>query len=210
MYKVLYDSGKIFCLIGDTEMTRRAKGLLLHSHKVVEIVRLEEMLQNSPTWFDQRQFLSVTGDVNFRLAITSSLGSRSLDWFSLVGISNIFHPDINIGRGVFIGSFNDMLAEHITIDDHCHISCHCQFGENVKIGRYCNVSGYTHINNYILGQGCVIGLRSTLLNQGSTTKVPEYTNFLANSMVTKPIEQAGTYYGNKRINFNDSRSNRIL
>lgn len=209
MYNVLHDNGKILCLIGNTEMSRRAKGLLSHTHKV-ELVRLEDMLQHSPTWFSQRQFLLVTSDINFRLATMSSLGNLSLDWFSVVGQNNILHPDISIGQGVFIGSFNDLSAENITIDDHSQVSCYCQFGENVKVGKYGHISGYTYINNCILGTGCVVGLRSTLVNQGSTVEIPEYTNFLANSMVTKPIAQSGTYYGNKRINSSDSRTHRIL
>lgn len=209
MYQVLHDNGKILCLIGNTEMSRRAKGLLSHTHEV-ELVRLEDTLNNSPTWFNQRQFLLVTSDINFRLATMNALEPRHLDWFSVVGQNNILHPKIKIGHGVFIGSFNDLSAENITIGDHSQISCYCQFGENVNIGQYGHVSGYTYINNCILGTGCIVGLRSTLVNQGTVINIPEYTNFLANSMVTKPILDSGTYYGNKKIDTRDSRTHRIL
>lgn len=208
MFRVVHDKGKPVCLIGDTASARRTKAALAHSH-TVEIARLEDVIDRSPVWYSQRQFLAITSDIELRLNIMSALQSRQLDWISVVGQHNVLHPDTKIGHGVFVGNFNDMSSENIAIGDHSHVSCYCQFAENVVIGEYCFVSGYTYINNCVLGTGCVIGLRSTICKLGSQTVIPAYTNFLANSMVTKPILESATYFGNRKTDTRDSRSYRI-
>jgi acetyltransferase-like isoleucine patch superfamily enzyme len=209
-HRILHDNGKRLCLIGNTEMSRRIRSWLEAEGHKVDLILLEELLAKSTEWINQRQYMLVTSDIQFRLAAVTALKNHDLNWFSAMGVNNITHADLEIGRSVFIGNYNIFSSPGIVIDDHAHISSHCMIGDQARIGKYSHVSGYVFLNHCTLGQGCIVGLRSTVVNQTGVLQIPDWTNLMAGSVVSKPIEISGTYYGNKLVSKEDSKTNRIL
>ena len=209
-HRILHDNGKRLCLIGNTEMSRRIQSWLKAENRQVDLILLEDLLSKPVSWIDQQQYMLVTSDIQFRLKAIDALKNHDLNWFSAIGVNNVTHNDLQIGRSVFIGSYNYFSSPGIVIADHTHISSHCMIGEQVKIEKYSHISAYVFLNHCTLGQGCIVGLRSTVVNQVGVLEIPDWTNLMAGSIVSRPIETSGTYYGNKLVSDNDSRTNRIL
>jgi UDP-3-O-[3-hydroxymyristoyl] glucosamine N-acyltransferase len=209
-HRILYDNGKRLCLIGNTEMSRRIQSWLEAEGRKVDLILLEDLIAKSVDWINQRQYMLVTSDIQFRLAAVDALKNYDLNWFSAIGVNNVTHADLEIGRSVFIGSYNYFSSPGTVIADYTHISSHCMIGEQVRIEKYSHVSAYVFLNHCTLGQGCIIGLRSTVVNQVGVLQIPDWTNLMTGSVVSKPIETSGTYYGNKLVSTEDSRTNRIL
>jgi acetyltransferase-like isoleucine patch superfamily enzyme len=203
-WDILHDSGKPLCFVGNTVLNQQFMNDRLGDNQFKEICSLEHIQSQTQEWFDQRQFITVTGDVVLKKQIIQELNNRQAAIFSIVGTQNLMHKDIVIGRGTFINNFNDMLISGIDIGNYCVISCYCQFGRNVILHDHSHVASYCYINDCIVGEGVAIGARASIVGvslPGLDTKtIASYTNLLINSTVTKSITEAGTYHGNRRIN----------
>ena len=204
-YTIYHNHNLRICIIGNTSLSRRVRGYLEPDHEV-DTISVEDLLTQSSDWISQRQFLFLTGNIKFKIHTLNLLEHLNLNWFSLVSDGNHIHPNTKIGKNVFIGSYNDLCSNNISIGDHCIISWFCQIGQNVTIDDYCHISGYSFLNCCILNPGCVLGLRCTILSPDIIINIPSRTNFLIGSVVTKSISESGTYLGHRRVSKENSET----
>lgn len=211
MWNILYDQGKDLCFVGDTGLNRQCMDMLFDRR--CETVTTEELEEKNQEWFDNRQFISVTGDIIVKEKAVNVVSKKNGHFFSLVGKNNAIHPKTKIGVGSFINEYNDLLGESI-IGDHVIVSCFCQFGREVTIENFCHISSYVYINNCHISKGVAMGLRSCVLGpkftETDTKHIIDYCNLMANSVVTKNIDKPGTYFGNRFVNGMTRHEYRII
>ena len=168
-----------------------------------ESITIEELENKTQAWFDDRQFISITGDISIKEKAADIVSGKNGHFFSLIGKNNAIHPKTKIGVGTFINEYNDLLGESV-IGDHVIISCFCQLGRAVSIGDFCHISSYVYINNCHIGKGVAMGLKSCVIGakftETDTKHISDYCNLMANSVVTKNISKPGTYFGNRFVN----------
>lgn len=155
--------------------------------------------------------MCVSGDVAFKQAAIEWLTAQRVDFFSLIGRNNALHPRLFVGRNSFINDYNDLLGES-RIGDHVIISCYCQLGRQVTVNDYCHISSWCYLNNCTIGTGTALGIRSSVIGEvdGDPLEIAEWSNFMANSMITKTVSQTGTYYGNRRVSHHTRQEHRIV
>jgi NDP-sugar pyrophosphorylase family protein len=204
LWYTLHDNGSIKCLIGQGTLSTCIKYALGD----VEHVSFEYVKLQTYDWIAQRQFILGTSDVKFKQEIVAWLDQHQAHYFSLIGCSNVISAGTMIGHGTFINLYNDLMSDSI-IGDHCVITTHCQLGHGVEIKNFSHISSYCYLNNIVLGQGTVFGLRTTAAGP-EHKKIPDYCNFLMNSVITDSYEHAGTYYNKKKISNQNSLLHRIL
>lgn len=176
-----------------------------------QIISLEDFEALSSRVTNYREYAAFGSDVSLKEKIVNSVKSRGGNFISVVGSTNIVAKDCVIGSNVFINSHNDLSSTGIVIGDNSIISSFCQISYDTKIGPGCTISAYTYTNSVELGKGTIVGLRSSFLgDQNNKIIVPEYTNILTGSVITKSISDPGSYLGNRRINSQTSRDSRIL
>lgn len=210
MWQVWHDNHKPLFFVGQSGLTRQCVDLL-SLERPCEQITFEDLQQQSLAWIQQRQFICVSGDLLFKQQVVALLDSQSADFFSLVGRNNAIHPDFKIGRGTFVNEYNDLLGES-TIGDHAILSCFCQIGRSVTIGDFCHVSSYCYLNNCSIGPGTALGLRTSVIGpvQGPALVIADECNFMMGSVITKDIDQPGTYYGNRRVTAESRGENRLV
>lgn len=211
-YKILYDSGRPFVVVGLGSLSSTIFSILPKSK--TQQLSVEHVLDSDQSWIDQHQFIVCTSNVPLKQKVVGYLKERNAQFFSLIGTQNNVIDDIKIGTGTFINSFNDLLSGPIEIGDHCIVTCFNQFCHGAYINDYCHISSYCYISDCRIGIGCVIGVRTTIIGGWERVSQPmelaPYTNVTMNSTVTKSIREAGTYHSNRKISSDTSLEKRIL
>jgi carbonic anhydrase/acetyltransferase-like protein (isoleucine patch superfamily) len=211
-YEILYDNGRPLIAIGLGSLSSTVFSILPKSR--TQQLSVEDVLDRGQSWFDQHQFIVCTSDVVLKQKVVSHLKDKNAQFFSLVGTQNNIPRDTKIGTGTFINCFNDMSSGPIEIGSHCIITCFNHFGHGTYINDYCHVSSYCFISQCKIGTGCVIGVKTNLVGGWDSISQPialaPYTNVMMNSVITKSIEQAGTYYSNRKTSSETSLEKRIL
>ena len=176
-----------------------------------QIISLEDFEALSSRVTNYREYAAFGSDVKLKEKIVDSVKSRGGNFISVIGSTNIIAKDCEIGSNVFINSHNDLSSNGIVIGDNSIISSFCQISYDTKIGSGCTISAYTYANSVELGKGTIVGIRSSFLgDQNNRISIPSYTNITTGSRVTHTITDAGTYYGNKKLNEKTSLDLRIL
>jgi UDP-3-O-[3-hydroxymyristoyl] glucosamine N-acyltransferase len=172
---------------------------------------VEQLQQQNKDWLSQYQYIMLGSDIALKISAVEYLDSQGVDWFSLIhDTSHTINPDVKIGRGTLVSSWVDLLCGVIDIGDHVILSSFIQFGHYVTLENFCHVSAYCFLNNTRIGQGTVIGLRSSIMNRTGTTIIPNYTNILSGSTIYDSLSESGTYNGRRRIDDRTSLEHRIL
>lgn len=212
-YEILHDRNKILCFVGYSSLSKACYSLVA-LHRAAENISLESALAQTKDWLDARQFIVISSDVKFKQQAVESLTQKSVDFFSLVSNSNYFNPNVQIGQGTWISTFNSFEIGHTTVGNHCCIHTHNTFGDGCYIGDYCNIGHWGFYTNCSVGAGSVFGVKVFVANVDITDAnlitVAPYTNVLSESRITKHIAQSGTYYHNRKVNDLTSLQQRIL
>jgi UDP-3-O-[3-hydroxymyristoyl] glucosamine N-acyltransferase len=163
-------------------------------------ISLEELDQQSQSWFDSKQFIAITSDVALKEKIVTSVNQRNGSFFSLVHELNRISPATKIGKGCYVDCYNQSLPnDDVEIGNHCLISSFIMLGHHVKIKDFCHVSAYCFLSNCELGQGTVVGVSSRIVGKvNQTLQIADYCNILIGSTVTKSINISGTYFHDRK------------
>lgn len=203
-FSILHDQGLIKCVVGRGAMAHSIKDILVDA----EQVSVEYAMSQPLDWIEKRQFLIGISNVNVKQQAVNYLNQFCAHYFSVVGKQNNIFSYNNIGVGTFINYCNELLPGP-RIGDHCIVTAYCQIGHNVTIGDFCHISAYSYLNNVKLGNGSVLGVRSSITGNPAMTTV-DYCNFIINSVVNKDITVAGTYFGNRKLSDQSSLEHQIL
>jgi len=195
-FQILHDQGRQLCFIGLGNMSR----LIQTEFPDSLAISLEELDQQSQSWFDSKQFIAITSDVALKEKIVTSVNQRNCSFFSLVHELNRISPATKIGKGCYVDCYNQSLPnDDVEIGNHCLISSFIMLGHHVKIKDFCHVSAYCFLSNCELGQGTVVGVSSRIVGKvNQTLQIADYCNILIGSTVTKSINISGTYFHDRK------------
>lgn len=187
-----YDKQKPVYLIG-RGMASRAWHQNLVTEGVTDIIACPiEEFDSVPA--GSQCFLAIL-DVRLRAATLSTLDRTRYQWPTYLHPTCYVEDYSSLGTGVWIYSFS-------------YVSCLANVGDFSVITSYSNVG-----HNTKLGQNNVLAVNTMIAGSVTTgdnvffgigTKVRDKltigsdTTFLMDSVVTKSIDQSGTYYGNRK------------
>lgn len=208
-FVLCHDSLKPLCFVTTGALSRSVHAALSGSRSSI-LKTFEEVKEFE--LFDQYQYICLTSDVVLKKKVIEFLEDRGCNFFSVVHKTSDL--SYTIGHGTFINAFNQgMSADLSGIGNHCVIGTHSLLGHNCIIDDFCHVSSFAYLSECHLQQGCCLGIRVSIFDDRRSQqvrKIPEFTNIIAGSMITKPIVQAGTYFGNRRLNQETSLDRRIV
>lgn len=208
-YQILYDTGAPLCFVGNTQYNHMLFNDL-KSERPCLLHTLEEVLAKPIDWIQQHQFFSACSTISFKKFVKESLENLDIHWVSIIGIPNAIHNGVEIGHNVYVNYYNSLLPG-IHIGSHSTITTHCVIAHGAIINDYCHISPYTSLHCVTLGEGCCIGMRSTILGQTlHPINIADYTNISFNSFIRKSILESGTYQNTKKINSQNSHDYMIL
>lgn len=195
-FRILHDQGRQLCFVGLGNMSR----LIQKEFSGSTLISLEDLEKQSPSWFNNHQFIVITSDVALKQRIVAQVTDRGGVFFSLVHDLNRIATSTKIGRGCYVDCYNQSLPnDDVEIGNHCLISSFIMLGHHVKIGDFCHVSAYCFLSNCELGQGTVVGVSSRIVGKvNQTLEIADYCNILIGSTVTKSINSSGTYYHDRK------------
>lgn len=195
-FQILHDQGRQLCFVGLGNMSR----LIQKEFPDSVTVSLEDLDQQSQSWFDSKQFIAITSDVALKQKIVASVLQRNGSFFSLVHEQNRISPTTKIGKGCYVDCYNQSLPnDDVEIGNHCLISSFIMLGHHVKIRDFCHVSAYCFLSNCELGQGTVVGVSSRIVGKvNQILQIADYCNILIGSTVTKSINISGTYFHDRK------------
>lgn len=176
-----------------------------------EIVTLEELDDKDQDWYDQRQFITSSADLNLKLAIVERIDRFGGDWFSLVSDQASIAPDAVIGKGVSIFEFTHLHTYGVIVDDHVFVATGCMLSHQTHIGKYSYICPYTYTCFTTFGQGNYVGLRSSFLGTAdSAITTADWSNFLMESRVNMSLTESGTYQGHRLRSIDTTLSRKIF
>jgi acetyltransferase-like isoleucine patch superfamily enzyme len=208
-YHILYHHDKTLCVVTNSIL---ATDLCFNLRDLTpEQVSAETIDQCDQDWVRQRSFIVLTSDVKLKQKTVEKLQSHGANFFSAVNKKNRLGSSTKIGVGTWIDCYNQSLAlDTVVIKDHCIISSFNLLGHGLALEDFCHISAHGFFSNCTIGQGSVIGTRSTVIGDQQRINIAPYTNLLTGSTVTKNILVAGTYLGNRRFSNDTSLDQRIL
>lgn len=207
-FKILHDTGKVLCFIGNSHINKEMFRYFKQTRECEQIL-YEEILTKDQNWINDRQFIVTTASIYFRKLVVDGLSHFTPHYFSICGMQNHIGLDVVIGHGVLIHSFNTIL-DGVVVGDHTMLTTHSVFSHHSVIKDFCHIGSHSQILVATVGTGCYIAARASIVGTiDSPTIVADYCNFILGSMVTKTIESAGTYYGNRCLNHVTSLDKKI-
>ena len=136
--------------------------------------------------------ISVTRDLELRRSLSARLDQENLSRATFVHHTCWIDPTAKIGPGTFISPFCTV-ASNSEVGKDCLLAPYCLIGHVSKIGNGClfnpgvNIAGSCTIEDH-----CKFNLRSSVIDRMFIWTGSEIG---AGSLVTKNIEQPGTYVG---------------
>ena len=208
-YNILYDNGKTICFVGETYANQ-----IIHNafkdHRRCELIRSEALDGKTQDWYNDRQFFCTSSTLPFKEKVIATLDQFNVNYVSFVEKSTIVSDNVTIGYNTCIQSYCN-LFDGVSVGNHCHLVTYITLAHETIVENFCYICPYSYICFTTLGKGAVVGLRSSFVPvPPERFIIPEYTNFLMNSVVTKPVTATGTYYGNRRMSREDSLTNKIF
>jgi NDP-sugar pyrophosphorylase family protein len=171
---------------------------------------LEQAQEQPPSFFQDHQFFGSSSTMSFKRSMIDWLQSKNVSFVSLVDSTSVIDSNVEIGYNTVILD-NNSLMSGVTIGNHCHmVNCVSVVHES-SISDFCYICGYSYLCFTHLGQGVVVGLRSSFVPKPPLKlDIPPWTNFLLSSAVNRPIQQSGTYFGNRKISEETSLTYSIM
>jgi sugar O-acyltransferase (sialic acid O-acetyltransferase NeuD family) len=133
------------------------------------------------------------GSPELKYKIFNKLNSKNTNFPSVIHPSVVYdHRNFKIGKGSIICA-GAILTTNIVIGDFVHLNINSTVGHDCEIGDYCTISPGVQISgNVILYGKSFIGTGASVLERVS---IISNTIIGAGAVVTKSIEEAGTYVG---------------
>ncbi len=208
-YNILYDNGKTICFVGDTYPNHVIFNSL-KDQRPCELIRYEGLAGKTQEWYDERQFFCTSSTLPFKQKIIATLNQFNVSYVSFIEKSTVVSSNVSIGYNTCIQS-HCSLYDGVSIGNHCHLVTYITVVHESIIENFCYICPYAYICFTTLGEGVVVGLRSSFVPvPPERFVIPEYTNFLMNSSITKPVTVTGTYYGNRRTSDETSLTYKIF
>lgn len=208
-FNLRFDDGRPLCFVTTGSLSRSVYEALT-PYRRSRLISFEEAKGLDD--FDRYQYICLTSDLKLKQDVVSFLESKHCAFFSVVHKINSLHD--KIGRGTFVNGYNQgMFGDRSRIGNHCVIATHSLLSHDCVIDDFCHVSSFAFLARCHLQQGCCLGVRVSVFSDLSTEKIemiPEYTNIISGSMITKPIITAGTYVSNRKISQETSLDRRIV
>lgn len=106
--------------------------------------------------------------------------------------SNVFDEKSIKGRGIFIG-FSSFIGADSYVYDNCIINTGAIIEHHTTIHKHCNITPGVVVNGLCnIGEGCYLGSSSVVVHLVS---LAPYIILGAGAVVTKSLEESGTYVG---------------
>lgn len=209
-FKIHNTQNKIPCFVGHSSLTLSVYDNVKRYH-TCENVSIEKIDQQNDSWFSDRAFIVITSDIAFKIQTIKYLEQKNVTFFSLIDISTHLGANTTIGHGCCVFSFNDMTVGHVSIGNHCIVGMHNVLSHDCIVEDYCHVGHYGFFSFCKIGVGTVFGIRTTMIGQlEGYINTADFCNFITGSTITKTVDKAGTYYGNRRLSTSTSLTKRIL
>jgi bifunctional N-acetylglucosamine-1-phosphate-uridyltransferase/glucosamine-1-phosphate-acetyltransferase GlmU-like protein len=198
-FEILHSDHRDICIVGQT-YPNYVVYEALKKHKNIKLITLEEaQQQTSDSFFQDHQFFSTSSTITFKKKLVDWLVSKNVSFISLIDSSTVVDPGVQIGYNTVIMD-NNSINLNTAIGNHCLMVNCITLAHDSTIGDFCHISGYSYLGWTSLETGVVVGLRSNFVPKPSVQlKIPAWSNFLLNSSVNRPIDSAGTYFGNRKI-----------
>ena len=196
-YDLLYDNGAELVFVGDTFYNHHLTNHF-SSFRRCQIVQIEDIENNSQSWFDNHQFMSAASNVKTKYFLTERIAKMNPHYFSVIGSGNNFY-NLDVGYNTYIQNYNTAIFGDATVGNHCTIGNYNILSHQTSIGDYCHVSSYSFINFSRIDNGNCVALRTNILGKpDAVLNITDHCNFMINSVVTKSIKIPGTYFSNRR------------
>jgi acetyltransferase-like isoleucine patch superfamily enzyme len=209
-FNILHDTGKSLCFVGTSYMNQQFYNYFKELRST-ELVTWEDALTKPQAWFDDRQFHAAISNTGFKKQVVESIAGFSPDYFSIIEVSNVIDSSVKIGKNVYIHGLNFFTTGDIVIGDHTTITTHTVISHATTIGSFSYVCPFVYTCFCTIGDGVAIGHRSSIIGSNNTPiSVVDWTNLITNSIVTKNIDVAATYYGNRFVSKENSLEKCIL
>lgn len=210
-FDIIHDRGLRCCFIGNKGNINRELHRHFNANGVdAELVSVEYALAQPPEWAKSRQFFCALSGLDLKIHLVNNLNTDN--WFSIVDRSCSFpFYDINqIGVNTLIMMQNSVLDSNNHIGSHC-LLYGCVFSHAVRVEDYCVIAPNTYIAFYTVGEGCHIGVGSSIIGRlNRNNYIAEYSNITAHSRVSKDLRVTGTYINNRLLNGEGSLDRHIL
>ena len=112
--------------------------------------------------FCEKAFLAV-GFPKLRQHMVERLKSKSLRWETFVDRRSMVGGGAVLGQGVLILNYAT-IASDTALEDFVYISNYAGAGTGSRVGAFTAVLAGAMIGGCVIGEACVIGIRSTCLN----------------------------------------------
>lgn len=207
-FKTLHDNGNILCFVGESHLNKELFRYFSQT-RICEKIRYEDALSKDQQWINDRQFIVTTASIQFKKMVVDGLAHLNPTYFSLYSTQSHIGFNVSIGRGSLIHTFNTILDD-VVIGNHVVITTHTMLGIDSIIKDFCHIGPYSQILISTTGEGCYLAARTSIVGtKANPTTVTDHCNFILGSAVTKSIDISGTYYGNRRINTDNSLITKI-
>lgn len=141
-------------------------------------------------------FFCALGDPYYRKKYSEIILSRGGVFISCISEKAYILPNVEIGKGVFIGPFCTIDVD-VKIGDFTTIISYCGIGHDSRIGEYCEIESYATLGGgSILGNEVTIHPRATILPR---VVIEEKTIVGVGSVVTRNMPSNVTVWGNPAV-----------
>ena len=197
-YKIYHDTGQPLVFVGRSFHNTTLLQFFQDRRPCIH-VSFEELNLMSDQWFQCHQFICCMSNIGFKTKVVEFLHDKNAHFFSVVSDNSIIGHNVHLGKGVMINHFN-VIYDHNIIHDHACVTNHVTLSHKVKVGAYSHLSPYVYMCFTDIGCGNYIGLRSNFFGYpDKEIKTPALCNFQAESRVTRSVNKAGTWYGNRMV-----------
>lgn len=159
----------------------------------LSIITPEEFF-NLKNFADYQYHVAFIVDFELRKKVCNTIDELNLNCISYIHDKALIRlSDMDeIGKNVAIGPFST-IDKNCVVGDHTIIDSYCLLSHNVEVGKNCLLfSGTMIMGSSKVGNNCIFGMKSSVLNRISITDNVKLTAF---ANVTKDIEKSGDYGG---------------
>ena len=103
------------------------------------------------------------GFPSMRRMMYDRVASLGLRWCTFIDRRSMVGRQVILGQGVLVLSFA-MISSGVTIGDFTYLSCYAHVGTGAKVGTFTSILGSASVGKCIVGNDCVIGLKSACLD----------------------------------------------
>ena len=205
---ILHDHNLPLCFVGRSHYNTVLYDYFSKIRNCVKI-SLEELEQQSESWLEKYQFISLQTHISFKIKVKSVFDKLNIKCFSVCSNFASIGNNVQIGYNVIIDQFSSIWDDCV-IGDFTIIACHVQVAHGANVGDCCHIAPYVHLAYATVGNGVYVGNGAFVFaNMDSPISVNNWVNIKAFSRVLQTIDRAGTYYSNRLVDTQTSLELRL-